>query len=276
MEPADPLPPRARPARPAPSAPDRSRRSRTGYRRSSTTAVRRTTCRSAAPRPPPPPMPAPPRPSVAGRRRPGRSRRAPPRRRRRRSRGCSSAARPGAGWRGRPPRSPEPWWAPPGSGSAARCSPAWGGGRPAPRRGSPRPRRPARRPRRPRWHRPSATCRPGAAVPEERVRITTSWPRESRSAAIRRPSAPVPPARTTFTGSSPPRRQIKATLSQVSPDLRVTKMAVPGKSRPRSGLHWPQIRSCPSGHSGSTRSISTNPAATSSRTRSPRVRCCST
>ena len=55
-----------------------------------------------------------------------------------------------------------------------------------------------------------------------------------------------------------------------------TKIAVPGKSRPRRGLHWPQIPSCPAGHSGSTMSRSTKPAPTISRTRSPRVRCCST
>lgn len=51
-----------------------------------------------------------------------------------------------------------------------------------------------------------------------------------------------------------------------------TKMAVPGMSRPRSGLQPPQIRSCSSGHSGSTRSRSSKPAATTSRTRSPIVR----
>ncbi len=50
------------------------------------------------------------------------------------------------------------------------------------------------------------------------------------------------------------------------PGLRVTKMAVPGISRPRSGLHPPQVRSFPSGHSGSTRSSSSRPAATTWRT----------
>ena len=55
-----------------------------------------------------------------------------------------------------------------------------------------------------------------------------------------------------------------------------TKMAVPGKSAPRSGDHWPQTRSRPAGHSGSTRSSSTSPAATTSRIRSPTVRWCST
>ena len=54
------------------------------------------------------------------------------------------------------------------------------------------------------------------------------------------------------------------------------KMAVPGKRAPRSGDHWPHTRSRPVGHSGSTRSSSTSPAATMSRIRSPRVRWCST
>ena len=43
-----------------------------------------------------------------------------------------------------------------------------------------------------------------------------------------------------------------------------------------AGDHWPHSRSWPAGHSGSTRSSSTRPAATRSRTRSPRVRWCST
>lgn len=55
-----------------------------------------------------------------------------------------------------------------------------------------------------------------------------------------------------------------------------TKIAVPGISRPRSGDQPPHSCSCPSGHSGSTRSTSRNPAPTSSRTRSPTVRWCST
>ena len=56
----------------------------------------------------------------------------------------------------------------------------------------------------------------------------------------------------------------------------VTKIAVPGISRPRSGDQPPHSCSRSDGHSGSTRSISRKPAATSSRTRSPRVRWCST
>ena len=71
-------------------------------------------------------------------------------------------------------------------------------------------------------------------------------------------------------------RRPLATRSAVSRRRRVTKMAVPGNSRPRSGLHWPHSRSCPSGHSGSTTSSTSKPAATSSRTRSPIVRCDST
>ena len=56
----------------------------------------------------------------------------------------------------------------------------------------------------------------------------------------------------------------------------VTKMAVPGTSAPRRGDHPPQVWSWPCGHGGSTRSTSSSPAPTSSRTRSPRVRWCST
>jgi len=55
----------------------------------------------------------------------------------------------------------------------------------------------------------------------------------------------------------------------------VTKIAVPGISRPRRGLQPPQTWSCPSGHSGSTTSNSRSSAPTTSRTRSPSVRCCS-
>ena len=59
--------------------------------------------------------------------------------------------------------------------------------------------------------------------------------------------------------------------------LRQQKIAVPGMSPPRSGLTTgPRPARWPSGHSGSTRSTSTSPAATSSRTRSPSVRWCST
>ena len=43
--------------------------------------------------------------------------------------------------------------------------------------------------------------------------------------------------------------------------LRQTKIAVPGMSRPRSGDQPPHGCSLPSGHSGSTRSTSTSPAA---------------
>ena len=55
-----------------------------------------------------------------------------------------------------------------------------------------------------------------------------------------------------------------------------TKIAVPGNRVPRSRDHWPHTVSRPSGHSGSTTASSTRPAATTSRTRSPRVRWCST
>jgi len=51
------------------------------------------------------------------------------------------------------------------------------------------------------------------------------------------------------------------------PGLRETKMAVPGTTRPRSGLHPPQMRRLRSGQIGSTRSITSSPAPTRSRTR---------
>ncbi len=57
---------------------------------------------------------------------------------------------------------------------------------------------------------------------------------------------------------------------------RALKMAVPGTSAPRIGPQPPQIRSCPSGHSGSTRSVRAKPCRASSRTQSPSVRWCST
>ena len=92
------------------------------------------------------------------------------------------------------------------------------------------------------------------------------------------------PGRTTLSGTGPraaggpagagglPRRGRGGT----SPGLRQQKIAVPGNSAPRSGDHCPHTVSRPSGHSGSTRSSSTSPAATTSRTRSPSVRWCST
>ena len=52
--------------------------------------------------------------------------------------------------------------------------------------------------------------------------------------------------------------------------------AVPGVSRPRVSDHPPQIRSWPSGHSGSIRSVIRKPCPASSATQSPRVRWCST
>ncbi len=52
--------------------------------------------------------------------------------------------------------------------------------------------------------------------------------------------------------------------------------AVPGVTRPRTADQPPQIRSCPSGHSGSSRVVSTNPALASRATQSPSVRWCST
>ena len=55
-----------------------------------------------------------------------------------------------------------------------------------------------------------------------------------------------------------------------------TKIAVPGMTRPRSGDQPPHSAVFQAGHSGSTRSTRRNPAALSSRTRSPRVRWCST
>ncbi len=58
--------------------------------------------------------------------------------------------------------------------------------------------------------------------------------------------------------------------------LSQTKIAVPGSSRPRRGDQPPHASVWPSGHSGSTRSRRTSPAAVISRTRSPRVRWCST
>ena len=54
-----------------------------------------------------------------------------------------------------------------------------------------------------------------------------------------------------------------------------TRIAVPGSRRPRSGDQPPQACSLRAGHSGSTRSTSTSPAATTWRTRSPSVRWCS-
>ncbi len=57
---------------------------------------------------------------------------------------------------------------------------------------------------------------------------------------------------------------------------RAPKIAVPGVSSPRTRDQPPQIRSCCSGHSGSSRSVMTNPFPASSATQSPRVRWCST
>ena len=58
--------------------------------------------------------------------------------------------------------------------------------------------------------------------------------------------------------------------------LTATRIAVPGRTAPRSGDQPPQACSLRAGHSGSTRSTSTRPAATTWRTRSPSVRWCST
>lgn len=55
-----------------------------------------------------------------------------------------------------------------------------------------------------------------------------------------------------------------------------TKIAVPGMTRPRCGDQPPHSAVFQAGHSGSTRSTRRKPAALSSRTRSPRVRWCST
>ena len=64
--------------------------------------------------------------------------------------------------------------------------------------------------------------------------------------------------------------------AQSGPGPLTPKTAVPGKSRPRRGDQPPQDSRLRSGHSGSTRSRSTRPAAVISRTRSPIVRWCST
>ena len=50
---------------------------------------------------------------------------------------------------------------------------------------------------------------------------------------------------------------------------RAPKIAVPGVKRPRTPDHPPQTRSWPSGHSGSSRSVSRNPLPASSETQSP-------
>jgi hypothetical protein len=61
----------------------------------------------------------------------------------------------------------------------------------------------------------------------------------------------------------------------VGPGRVATTMSVPGSSAPRSGDQPPHTEALCSGHSGSTTSVSTSPAATTCRTRSPRVRWCS-
>ena len=62
----------------------------------------------------------------------------------------------------------------------------------------------------------------------------------------------------------------------VTPACGRRRWRCPGMRRPRSGDQPPHGSSWPSGHSGSTRSTSTSPAAAISRTRSPSVRWCST
>ncbi|MDF9873018.1 hypothetical protein OKW18_005156 [Streptomyces pratensis] len=70
-------------------------------------------------------------------------------------------------------------------------------------------------------------------------------------------AAPAPRAAGTYAPSRESRSQ--------------TKIAVPGIRLPRSGDQPPHSWSFQAGHSGSTRSTSRNPPATTSRTRSPRV-----
>ena len=72
--------------------------------------------------------------------------------------------------------------------------------------------------------------------------------------------------------ASPADVQLLPQLSALAQDLSQPKIAVPGISRPRSGLQPPHSWSFPSGHSGSTRSTSTQPGG--DRARGPGRRAC--